>query len=1163
MNIKQTIITATVALTAVALIAPVSAGAVTIADLQAQISALMAQLQALQGGQTTTTGTIPAACVGVTFSRNLTVGSTGSDVKCLQAILNANGYTVATTGAGSPGHESTYFGSKTLAAVQKWQDAKFGYHAKQIGPSSRSTLNAWLAGGTTTGGTTGTTGGTTGTTVTPTGAGLAVMLASDNPAAGTVVAGQGVADLGHFTFVNGDNAAVSVTTLNLNRIGISNDTTLANVYLYNGAQRLTDGASVSSGVINFNNPSGLFSVPAGGSVTIRVLADIASGSSGQTMGVSVNSSTSVTSNASSVHGAFPVSGNLFTSASGTLAGVDFSATTTPSTSTVNPQNNYVVWENVTTINTRAVKLSRFALLQTGSIGATDVQNYRLFIDGVQVGAAVPGPDVNGYITFDLSSAPVTLQTGARTIEVQADIIAGSSKTFIYSLRETADAAFADSQFGVAVIPTDNNGSTFSQRITGTETIASGTLTFTKSTTSPSGNVVLAAPNVPLADFTLTAAGEPVKVTDMYVGITDSTAGVSNVRNVALYANGVQIGSTTNVTAQDTVTGTHFGLGSSLIVNPGSPVTLEIRSDIHENSGTAIASNDVLQAVIIAGSSNATGQVSKNTISTPSANVSGNSVTVQKGTLTLSKYTAYTNQSVVPPLQKTKIADFTLSADTTEGININTLEVALNNVISSYATNLYVVAGSNTTSIMPTVQATNTWSVNYSLPAGQSMDISVYADINANAGGTGNVGLYVAGTTASSAQSVSAGTAGSTSSVQGQNIVFTTGSFTPAVDGSTPNPAIVSGGHQVVAGAFKFSSVYDSYTIQELRFTVNANSNQANNSAALSDAVLMNGSTPLATATYDSADNYFRFTGLNLLVPVNTTQILTLSYDVSPSVSSTTSTSQVDVQPTLSYEKYMNSSGTVTTSSSTYATGNSVYVFKSIPTITKSSSVGNSVTGVTNGTTTNVYAWTVGADAKGPVTVKQLKLKLNWSVYSGHVPYLYAFTLYKDGVNVSSQVSISDDAGHNLQTQTAASGASSSSNYIIVTWTTEDTIAAGSTHTYVLQATAGNNGTSGWTSVASVVGADSVAINMPSDASVNGATVKYINQTNATASGPVVLVTSAGGTPTSENLIWSDDSAVSHSSTTAANGSASTSSGDWANGYLVQSLPLSTTTIVGP
>ncbi|MEK7562236.1 MAG: hypothetical protein AAB509_00955, partial [Patescibacteria group bacterium] len=103
MSIKRTIITTIVSLAVVAMVAPLSASAVTIAELQAQINALLAQLQLLQGQTTPSpspSGNVPAACAGVTFTRNLTTGSTGSDVKCLQAVLNMSaGTQVAVTGA--------------------------------------------------------------------------------------------------------------------------------------------------------------------------------------------------------------------------------------------------------------------------------------------------------------------------------------------------------------------------------------------------------------------------------------------------------------------------------------------------------------------------------------------------------------------------------------------------------------------------------------------------------------------------------------------------------------------------------------------------------------------------------------------------------------------------------------------------------------------------------------------------------------------------------------------------------------------------------------------------------------------------------------------------------------------------------------------------------
>jgi hypothetical protein len=57
------------------------------------------------------------------ISSALHLGSTGKQVLSLQKLLNKLGYLVATSGSGSPGHESSTFGTGTLAAVQKFQCA--------------------------------------------------------------------------------------------------------------------------------------------------------------------------------------------------------------------------------------------------------------------------------------------------------------------------------------------------------------------------------------------------------------------------------------------------------------------------------------------------------------------------------------------------------------------------------------------------------------------------------------------------------------------------------------------------------------------------------------------------------------------------------------------------------------------------------------------------------------------------------------------------------------------------------------------------------------------------------------------------------------------------------------------------------------------------------
>ncbi len=137
-------------------VAVTPASAQSIAELQAQINALMAQLAALQGGTTVSTG--------VTFTQDLTIGSTGAEVTALQQMLVSQGYLVMPQGVAFG-----YFGSLTQAAVAKWQAANgVSPAAGYWGPVSRARAAALgVTGGTTTGGTV--TGGTTtgGTISTP------------------------------------------------------------------------------------------------------------------------------------------------------------------------------------------------------------------------------------------------------------------------------------------------------------------------------------------------------------------------------------------------------------------------------------------------------------------------------------------------------------------------------------------------------------------------------------------------------------------------------------------------------------------------------------------------------------------------------------------------------------------------------------------------------------------------------------------------------------------------------------------------------------------------------------------------------------------------------------------------------------------------------------
>ncbi len=78
------------------------------------------------------------------FTRDLTVGSRGEDVRSLQKYLNAQGFPVAGTGAGSVGQETDYFGALTKQALARFQKAKgINPPAGYFGPITR----AHIAGG--------------------------------------------------------------------------------------------------------------------------------------------------------------------------------------------------------------------------------------------------------------------------------------------------------------------------------------------------------------------------------------------------------------------------------------------------------------------------------------------------------------------------------------------------------------------------------------------------------------------------------------------------------------------------------------------------------------------------------------------------------------------------------------------------------------------------------------------------------------------------------------------------------------------------------------------------------------------------------------------------------------------------------------------------------
>ena len=938
---------------------------------------------------------------------------------------------------------------------------------------------------------------------------VSVSLASSNPISGTIVDGQARYDLAEFMF----SGNATVTSVKLMRIGVSADASITNVYLYDGAKRLTDSATVSSSEILFNDASGLFTVA--GSKVISVIADI-DGTSGETIGVQLIS----------VNGtAVSLSGNLHSIATATLAGITFAVVTTPADTTadglddanstqVDPADDVVAWQDTVSITQRYVWLKSIQLRVIGSAALTDLQNFRLYVDGVQIGNTIAQRDASNYLLFDLTANPVKLETGNRVFKVLVNIVGGSSKDFFISLRQKPDFWAVDSQYGAAVL----SSSTFPIGDVDNELeIQSGTLTVTKKNDSPSGDVVKGASGVTLATYEFKAAGEKMKVENLRIAQESSNNELA-LRNAAIFADGVQVGSTTTLwevdspTASSTAGYAEVSLGSSLIVVPGTPRTVEIRADIYDASGTDnVAANDTITAEISIGSSNVQRMVTLDYVNGPSADKAANALTIKTGSFTAGKYTGYADQSVVSPKSAVKIGHYTLAAASSEDVNVNTLTFdgqsayGGNGTLTSDFTDAYVKVYSDAGSLVYTSPikttfshtASNSYSVSFNMPKNKTYKIELWANVASTFAATDKLqtNLDAAGTTVGSSTAVTA------TAVTGQTISGASGSLTVA-NGSLPTARFVNGGTTLNTYNFTLTPAYDDFTVDEVYVDI-PSATTASNSGAVASVILKQGSTTLQTAVVSATTGSASFTGLNLAMP-QSGGTKTFAVDVVfTSVGTEGNDTAGSVTMRLDGLKYRNSAGTITTTTglatATYA-GNAFTDVKGYPTFTATALP----TTVLSGGTQTLFKTTLSATG-GQIAWNSIK----FTVASSSAVVTIASATYKLWEN---GVDITDSATG----ATASDSYSGSDDYIEFSFATERVVAQGSPTTLELRATV----------TGALVAGNSITTQI---ANPTGTTVTSEDSTTQGAK--------------TASFVWSDQSSPAHS----------TSTDDWFTDGLVKTL----------
>jgi hypothetical protein len=953
------------------------------------------------------------------------------------------------------------------------------------------------------------------------GTGLTVALASDTPASATVITdttastGNGQANVS-FLKVNFTAAAdgdVKVTNLKFKRTGISSDTDLDGLYLYDGSTRLTDASSISSNYTTFNNASGLFTVTKGTTKTITLVGDMNyAATSGKTIGFNLVAATDVITNGATVSGSFPMGGNLMSTANATdLGKLAFSANDQPSSNnlSISPALDQEVWKFTMTSTNQELKVEKLRLTAVGSIQLTDLKNFKLQVAGSQFGPTVAAMTTGNVVEFDLSANPLVIPKGSsKSVSFRADIVNGSTRTFYFSFQNQQDIIVKDTSYNVYIEP--YAAGTFSV-IKNTDGdvwyIAAGDLTISRATNSPNTDVAVDATNVTLAIFDFTASGEDIKVQNLNASTTVSSTN-SGILNGKILVDDVQVGTTKNLSASSAAV--NFTFGSTFIVKAGTTAKVKIVGDIKKAAGTSYSGGETVTVAIATGSSNVQSMTSLNTLSRPSANTNGYTLNITAGALTVSKYSGFGNQTVTAGTNDAKLGSFVVSAGAAEGVAVSAITVDLDTVeySSSTITRMYLV--DHATGLMlgtakSSLSSSNSYSVSFNLAASNGKVIDLFGDIKsgANAGTwVANIGADGSGLTTS--KSVTVATAANTS----QTITIGSGSLT-TTNGAKPAAAVLIGGSTGnYMAQFTFSASNEAFTIDKLKLKVpngfatsttgvTVKYKDKNGANQQSTQVLAFGSQANATATY---------TGLTLYVPANGSANLDVYVDLT-TVGTGAGASGAAGAITLEYNEGFNANGDSGTSQTNIGstgsadlTNNTFYVRKSKPTF--------AVLDAGTAPTSKLFRFSVAADSAGNIDLKQL-----------------AFNIVTAGCDITA-LKLYDQDGTALTTDSVnpVGDSTSSMNASVLigstVGSTGDNVETISTTAkiYELKGTVTGFGDSG----------DSI-------------TVSFKQDTSAGTTSGALTVGADGAYTANEGFVWSDRSASAHTTATL----------DWTNGYLLK------------
>lgn len=1138
-------------------VAPVQAA--TAEELQAQISSLLATISALQAQLGTVSSGGPTGSTGVNyvFSRNLKQGDTGTDVMNLQKVLNMSAATqVSTSGAGSPGNETSYFGPATKSAVVKFQNmyaseilAPVGLSTGTgfVGASTRAKLNA-MSTPTTGGPTTG--GPTTGGPTVPTGTGLTVT-AGVQPAASLAPQNAARVPFTKVTFTAGLDGDVRVNGIVIERGGPSTNSDFSGVVLLdsNGTQVGVAKTLNSNNQVTLTEP---LTIPAGQSRTYTIAgnmgAAVGAGNIATLSVVGVNTSATVT-------GSLPITGTAQT-INGTLA----IGSVTVQNGSTDPGGNQTKEVGttaytfssfrVTAGSTEKVIVKSIRWNQTGSASISDLANLKTYVDGTAYDVVISAD--GKYLTSTFGTGILIDKGFGKDISIKGDIISGSQRDIAFDIAKRADLGVVGETFGYGIIPTQTANGNF----TNSEdpwfdgyvvTVSTGNITVAADATVAAQNIAVNVQNQTIGGFTVDVRGEPVSVGQLVFNVTiaggaynraSAPADLEQVtlvdQNGAVLAGPVD-GSGTSTSTAGTITFT------DTVTFPVGMTKLQLKGKL----STDFASGDT---VVVASTPNTgwttiTGQNTNNSITAaPASAVTASTMTVKTAALSISVSSQPTARNVIAGSQGFEFARYIFDASQSgEDIRVTSIPLALNAITVSptHLTNCQlfdgasaVTSGSNL--VNPTANSSTTAfsfdGTGLVISKGSSKTLSLKCNVSTAAtsgsvqwgldGGTTPESNYSAATGLTSGQTVSETLTDATGNTM---TAATGGSYTVSEDTSVTYKLAQAGATGVTLGAYQFSAgTNEDIWLRQiaLQLTNGRAADLVNN-----QVTLWNGATQIGSAQFGLTLGSWAtstLSGNGIMLPSSGNSItVTVKGDLAPH-------SAVEGVPgsyvVVSYDGSNNGingnygvgalSGTnISGGTTTDVSPDGLRIVRTVPTVAVTS----------NGGTFSLGGDTYKFVVTNPNARDMVIDRATFSIATSGVVYVDDFTVYGDGVAANA-------------TPVDASG-SLGSRQIIVNFDDTSTariVPANSSKTYILRAGAYTPGT----------GTDQISIALLADTAFPS-TIIPGSATSTTMLGSVA----EWDTTANARFLWTP-----FSTTTPVNTAAANANQDWSNGYGLPGFP---------